>query len=83
MGKILIGGAAAGVGIATGASAGICMTVQAAEKEGLLTPDEIDQVLTRAAADAAALSGAEAPAEVVGSAEDCAAVLQRINESAR
>ena len=81
-GGSLIGGTAAGIGIATGASAGICMTVQAAEEEGLLTPDEIDQVLTRAASDAAALAGNEAPREIVGSANDCTAVLQRIRESA-
>ncbi|MFC3613318.1 hypothetical protein ACFORG_06055 [Lutimaribacter marinistellae] len=81
-GGALIGGAAAGIGIATGASAGICMTIKAAGEEGLLTPDEIDQILTRAAADAAALGGNEAPREIVGSADDCAAVLQRIRESA-
>ena len=81
-GGSVIGGKAAGVGIATGASAGICMTVKATEAEGLLTLEEIDQVLTRAAADAAALAGNEAPREIVGSANDCTAVLQRIRESA-
>ena len=82
-GGAIMGGTAAGIGIATGASAGICMTVQAAEEEGLLTAEEIDQVLARAAADAAALSGADAPGEIVGSSEDCTEVLQRISESAR
>lgn len=81
-GGSLIGGTAAGIGIATGASAGICMTVQAAEEEGLLTPDEIDQVLTRAAADAAAIAGTETPGQIVGSADDCTEVLQRLNERA-
>lgn len=82
LGGSLIGGSAAGIGIATGASAGICMTVQAAENEGLLTAEEIDQVLNRAAADAAAIAGAEAPGQIVGSAEDCAAVLQKLKEGA-
>lgn len=82
LGGSLIGGTAAGIGIATGASAGICMTVKAAEEEGLLTPEEIDQVLTRAAADAAAMASKEAPDEIVGSAGDCAEVLQRLSERA-
>lgn len=82
-GGSVIGGTAAGIGIATGASAGICITITAAEEEGLLTTDEIDQVLTRAAADAAAISGAEAPGEIVGSADDCAEVMQRLSDSAK
>ena len=40
LGSWLVGGAAMGIGVATGASAGICMTVEAAEEEGLLTPEE-------------------------------------------
>ncbi len=39
------GGAMAGIGVATGLSAGICSTVQAAVAEGLLTPEQVDQVL--------------------------------------
>lgn len=81
-GGSLIGGTAAGIGIATGASAGICMTVQAAGEEGLLTPEEVDQVLTRAAADAAAMAGSDGPGEIVGSTDDCAEVLQRLSERA-
>jgi len=80
-GGALIGGAATGVGIATGASAGICMTVQAAEEEGLLTPGEIDMVLSRAAADAAEFSGNEAPAQVVGARDDCASVMERLRNA--
>jgi len=77
----LIGGAATGIGIATGTSAGICMTVEAAEAEGLLTSEEIDVVLRRAAADAAELSGEDAPSEIVGARDDCALVMERLNEA--
>ena len=56
-GGALIGGTAAGIGVATGLSAGICSTVAAAQEEGLLTEVQVDQVLTRAATDAAGMAG--------------------------
>ncbi len=74
-------GAAAGVGIATGLSAGICATVQAAQEEQLLTPEQIDQVLNRAAADMAELSGEAAPEEMVGGVNDCAEVMERLRSA--
>ena len=77
-GGALIGGSAAGLGVATGLSAGICSTVQAAQEEGLLTAEEVDQVLNRAAADSAAMVGSETPETIVGSAADCAGVMQRL-----
>ena len=77
-GGALIGGSAAGGGIATGLSAGICGTIEAAQEEGLLTAAEVDQVLTRAAADAAELAGTEAPGAIVGSADDCAGVMNSL-----
>ena len=95
MGKVLFGvlglgvflvapvmtGAAAGVGIATGLSAGICATMQAAQEEQLLTSDQIDQVLNRAAADMAALSGKVAPEEMVGGIDGCAEVMERLRSA--
>lgn len=77
-GGMLIGGSAAGIGIATGLGAGICSTVQAAQEEGLMTAEQVDQVLNRAAADLAELSGAGTPDAVVGSAAECEDVLQRL-----
>jgi hypothetical protein len=74
----VMSGAAAGVGVATGLSAGICSTVQAAQEEGLLTAEQVDQVLTRAAADMSALAGETAPEDVVGGLDDCAAVMERL-----
>jgi hypothetical protein len=80
-GGALIGGAATGIGVATGASAGICMTVQAAEEEGLLTAEEIDAVLSRAAADMAEMAGNDTPAEIVGARNDCASVMESLREA--
>ncbi|MCU9840478.1 hypothetical protein OEZ49_22265 [Ruegeria sp. WL0004] len=74
-------GTAAGVGIATGLSAGICATIQAAQEEQLLTPGQIDQVLNRAAADMAALSGEAAPEEMVGGVDECSEVMERLRSS--
>ncbi|MDU8946583.1 hypothetical protein [Ovoidimarina sediminis] len=81
-GGAIMGGTAAGVGIATGMSAGVCSTVIAAQEEGLLTPEQVDQVLTRAAADLAEMSGEAAPDAVVGSASDCEGVMDRIRSAA-
>lgn len=74
-------GAAAGAGVATGLSAGICATVQAVQEEDLLTPEQIDQVLNRAAADMAELAGEEAPEEMVGGVGDCDAVMDRLRSA--
>lgn len=75
-------GAAAGVGVATGLSAGICATVQAAEEEGLMTQEQIDQVLNRAATNMADLAGEEAPGDIVGAVADCEAVMDRLRSGA-
>ncbi len=76
------GGAMAGLGIATGLSAGICSTVQAAVEEQLLTPEQVDQVLTRAAGDMAAMTGETVEGEIVGSSAGCADVLERLRAAA-
>lgn len=81
-GGAILGGSAAGMGIATGMSAGICSTVIAAQEEGLLSAEQVDQVLTRAASDLAEMSGKAAPGAVVGSASDCESVMDKIQSAA-
>ena len=81
-GGSILGGAAAGIGIATGMSAGVCSTVIAAQEEGLLTPEQVDQVLTRAAEDIAEMSGETSPEAIVGSASECEGVMERIRSAA-
>lgn len=73
-GALLTSGAAAGAGAAAGISTGICSTTRAAQELGLLTAEQVDQVLTRAVQD---VSSAQAGSEVVGSAEACADFLSQ------
>lgn len=82
LGGSLIGGAATGAGIATGMSAGICSTVQAAQEEGLLTAEQVDQVLTRAAADLSDLSGDGDTGKIIGVSADCENILKQLREAA-
>lgn len=81
-GGALIGGGAAGLGIATGLGAGICSTVQAAQEEGIMTAEQVDQVLNRAATDMAAMSSLESPSAIVGSAAECEGVLEKLRSAA-
>jgi hypothetical protein len=81
LGTALLGGAMTGAGVAVGLSAGICSTVKAAQEEGLMTPEQVDQVMNRAAADVAAASGKDAPAEIAGSAAACETALARLREA--
>lgn len=80
-GGSLIGGAATGIGIATGASAGICTTMQAAQEEGLLTAEQVDQVLTRAAEDLGGTAAAGSDGTLVGSAEQCEEIMQKLKDA--
>ncbi|WOI58085.1 hypothetical protein [Palleronia sp. LCG004] len=75
-------GAAAGVGAATGIGAGICSTVIAAQEEGLLTPEEIDRVLNRAARDMATTAD-DLDGEIVGSAAECEATMDRLRAATK
>ncbi|WP_193139071.1 MULTISPECIES: hypothetical protein [unclassified Meridianimarinicoccus] len=73
-------GTAAGVGIATGLGAGICTTVQAAQDEGLLSAEQVDQVLTRASRNLD--TDGSYDGEIVGSAAQCEEVLANLKEAA-
>ena len=73
-------GAAAGMGAATGIGAGICSAALAAQEESLLTPGEIDQVLTRAARDMATTADG-LDGEIVGSAAECETIMDRLRRA--
>lgn len=77
-------GGGAGIGIATGLSAGVCGVAKAALDEGLLTAEQVDQVFNRAVENLRALSPEfETEAEqIVGGAEECDAVLERLRQTA-
>ncbi|WP_135506434.1 hypothetical protein [Roseovarius aestuariivivens] len=77
-GMSLGGGAMMGAGVATGLSAGICATVQAAQEEGLMTAEQVDQVLTRAAQDLGSTAQLDDEAAMVGSADQCQSVMDNL-----
>ena len=76
------GGAMLGAGVATGLSAGICATVEAAQEEGPLTAEQVDQVLRRAAQDVGGTAALAQGETMVGGAADCAAVMDRLRAAA-
>lgn len=69
-GGALFGGSAAGVGIATGMTAGVCSTVIAATEEGLLPAGQVEQMPARAANDLGAATEAQPQATTVAQCED-------------
>ncbi len=71
-------GAAMGVGVATGLSAGICGTLKAAQDESLITAEQADQVLNRANTNFASFQGLETSEEIIGSASACEEFLAKI-----
>ncbi|PHQ70718.1 MAG: hypothetical protein COB97_04125 [Paracoccus sp.] len=76
------GGAMMGAGVATGFSAGMCSTLQAAQEEGLLTPRQVDQLLDRAARDVAGLASIQPGETIVGGTAECAVVLDQLKAAA-
>ncbi len=77
-------GSGAGIGIATGLSAGVCGIANAAQQEGLLTEEEVDQVFNRAVSNLKELTpDAEDSGEtIVGAASECGDVLQKLRDAA-
>jgi hypothetical protein len=75
-------GVGAGMGVATGISAGICSTVVAAQEEGIMTAEQVDQVLVRAARDMAGRAELPEGDRIVGSAAECDAVMARLRDAA-
>ncbi|MGJ8586185.1 MAG: hypothetical protein ACSHXD_19000 [Marinosulfonomonas sp.] len=80
-GLSLGGGAMMGVGVATGLSAGVCSTVQAAQEEGLLTAEQVDQILNRAAADLTSGTNLPEGEQMVGSAAQCDDVMAKLKSA--
>ncbi|MFD0978265.1 MULTISPECIES: hypothetical protein [Roseobacteraceae] len=74
-------GVGAGAGIATGLSAGICSTVTAAEELGIMTAEQVDEVLTKAALDATGQASLTDDQMIVGSIAQCEEVMASLRES--
>jgi hypothetical protein len=69
-----------GAGVATGLSAGICSTVQAAQREGFMTAEEVDLALNRAAQDLGVAVPENGP--TVGNAAQCDEVMAQLRKAA-
>ncbi|AHM02888.1 hypothetical protein roselon_00443 [Roseibacterium elongatum DSM 19469] len=74
-GGAILGGSAAGIGIATGMTTGVCATVIAASEEGLLTDEQVEQVMARAATDLGGTMDATPEATTVA---QCEAFMQEL-----
>jgi hypothetical protein len=72
------GGTMAGIGIATGLSSGICITVKAATDLGLLTDEQVDQVLNKAAENAAGHTEIPEDQKIVGTVDQCNEVIAKL-----
>lgn len=68
------GGAMMGVGAAAGLSTGICSIVEAASQSGVLTPEQIDELLSAASANLSDQPGVES-GQIAGSVEQCTQVM--------
>jgi hypothetical protein len=79
VGAMTIGaGLMAGIGVGTGLSAGICMTVEAAEDLGLMNDKQIDQVLIKAVENISGTTEIPEDEKIVGSAAQCQEVMAKL-----
>ncbi len=69
----------AGIGITAGLSAGVCSTLKAAQEEGFITAEQVDQVLNRATRDFREMADTEEQEGVVGSAAACDEILEKMH----
>jgi hypothetical protein len=72
-------GIGAGVGVATGLQAGVCLAVEAAKDEGLITAEQVDQVLNATGKQLAADDFA-GNAATTGGNLDCEKVIAKLKE---
>ena len=79
-GLSLGGGAFAGAGAATGLATGICATVQAAQQVGVMTPDQVDQVLARAASNFSGAKGVPKSEGQPSDAKACDEFMARLHQ---
>jgi hypothetical protein len=80
IGAMTIGGGLIGIGVGTGLSAGICMTIEAAEELGLMNDEQVDQVLTKAAENISGVTELPEDQKIVGSAEQCKEVMAKLKQ---
>ena len=77
----LLTGIGAGAGIVTGMKAGACLTIEAAKKQGLVTEDQVDALLTAAAGEISSTAPQDEPLFSGGSAA-CEKFVAELREAA-
>ena len=75
------GGAAMGLGVATGLSAGACSVLKGAQAENLITAEQADQILNRVNTEMASMQGVETPEAIVGSAAACDEFITKLRDA--
>ena len=80
VGAMTIGGGLMGIGVATGLSSGICMTIEAAEELGLMNDEQVAQVLTKATENISGVTELPEDQKIVGSAEQCKEVMAKMKQ---
>ncbi len=80
--SVLFTGIGAGVGVATGLQAGACLTVEAAKDQGLITAEQVDEILIAAVKQIASEEYAGA-ATAPSSDLDCEKVVAQLKEAAK
>jgi len=78
----LLTGIGAGVGIATGLQAGACLTVEAAKDKGLITSEQVDEILI-AAVEQFASDGVAGETAISGGDLECEKVVAELKETAK
>jgi hypothetical protein len=76
-------GVGAGAGIVVGAQAGACLAVEAAKDKGLLTAEQIDEVLKGAITKISAGAKLSPEAKLVGSEADCAKMVAELQDAVK
>lgn len=74
-------GIGTGVGVATGLKAGACLTVEAAKESGLITAEQVDEVLN-AAIQTIASAEIEGAAALSNGDAECARVVEELKAAA-
>lgn len=72
------GGAMAGFGIGTGLSAGICVTIDAASDLGVISDEQADQILNRAAENISGMAEIPEDQRAVNSRAACEEVMAKL-----
>ncbi len=88
-GALIVGGKAAGVGVAagllTGSQAGVCLAVETAKQQGMLAPAAADAVINTTVAKIRRTASPEVASELrwIGNERDCAEIVAKMRNAAQ